>query len=428
MYIVENRVFFTCGRLNIDKLSDNKNLIIDKISNFIKIESEQYWFNRFSVNDEYIKFSIAKLDDNNFFNRIFDKNIGIEKLIENVIIKIHSNGITSTELYFKLNNVIKENFDDFLDDFSTIYTENIFKIVFEINEELEKQEILSFPSQYKYGTLVHNKVSFQNKLKKLFFNMQNENNQIFNEIQDSYLLRVHYFTENLNNYSEIKSFYDSKQIQSKECNVEINKIKFQGTLFWAFVLWSCNKISHIEQISQLLDIDSYTMNEIVIYNVASDTYTNLMYKIDFNANNEIKANDLFEMYKVNGYFLQKNKLSELSFSENVNNFVTEQRKIEKFDMQEQTFINSEKKFLDIYNAVETNEKSNANRIIQYILTALTLLTIISVSKDIIEFIKAEFYNEQSLKIDIFSRNEFLALLLICIVFLFLKLRQYINKI
>jgi len=171
------------------------------------------------------------------------------------------------------------------------------------------------------------------------------------------------------------------------------------------------------------------MNEAIIYNTAANVYTDMLYSIDLAGNKTLRSKDLFMMHITNCYFLQKSKLIELSFNENVNSFVTKQRQIEKFDLQEKNYRQAEKNFLDMYNAVETNEKSGANRIIQYILTALTLLTIVSVSKDIIEFIRAEFSNDHSsLVFQHITRGELLSVLLLLIVLLFISLRKHINKI
>lgn len=426
MYIIENRVFFTSAKFNLDeKIILRNSELFQSISQNIKIEFSPYWFNRFNNDNEYIKFIFDK-NDNLFFERYFSSQVSVDSLIDKIIVKTHPNGISSTEVFFQVRENITK-FDDYLDEFSLQYTKILFELVFKINKILEEIALLSFSSNYKYGVLLNNENNISNFISKIFKKKYNENNFIKN-LEDSYLLRVHLITQNDNEYFSVNEYYKKNDIKSLECYTKIDNYRFKVTLYWAFALWQTDNID-IAIISKLMDIDAYTMNEIVIYNVAGETYTDLMYSIDFESNNSLKSNELFEMYKVNGYYLQKNKLNELSFNEDVNNFVTLQRDIEKFKMQQETYENSEKKFLEIYNAVETNEKSNANRIIQYILTALTLLTIISVSKDIIEFVKAEFLDEQvGLKIDIFSRSEFLSLLLITIIFLFLKLRQHIRKI
>jgi hypothetical protein len=409
MYIVENRVFYTSAKFELDEKIVLSNLeIFGNIIKDVKISFSPYWFNRFLDENQYIKFSINR-ENKDFFIDNFNKNKNVEHLIEEIVIKTHPNGITSSEVFFKLDkNENIDFFDDYLDEFSKEYSDSLFNLVYKFNQTLEKLKLLNFSKLYKYGVLIK------------------ENN--IDLFKDSYLLRVHLFTQNDDKYFEIKSNYQINNIKSLESSTKILENKFKATLYWAFALWETNELK-LDVMSNLLDIDTYTMNEIVIYNVAGENYNELMFSIDFNSDSNLKANVLFEMYKINAYFLQKNKFNELSFNENVNNFVTSQREIEKFKMQEENYTNSEKKFLDVYNTVESNEKSNANRIIQYILTALTLLTIISVSKDIIEFIKAEFMNEQiALKVGIFSRSEFLSVLLIAIIFLFLKLRQYIKKI
>lgn len=409
MYIVENRVFYTSAKFELDEKIVLSNLeIFGNIIKDVKISFSPYWFNRFLDENQYIKFSINR-ENKDFFIDNFNKNKNVEHLIEEIVIKTHPNGITSSEVFFKLDkNENIDFFDDYLDEFSKEYSDSLFNLVYKFNQTLEKLKLLNFSKLYKYGVLIK------------------ENN--IDLFKDSYLLRVHLFTQNDNKYFEIKSNYQINNIKSLESSTKILENKFKTTLYWAFALWETNELK-LDVMSNLLDIDTYTMNEIVIYNVAGENYNELMFSIDFNSDSNLKANVLFEMYKINAYFLQKNKFNELSFNENVNNIVTSQREIEKFKMQEENYTNSEKKFLDVYNTVESNEKSNANRIIQYILTALTLLTIISVSKDIIEFIKAEFMNEQiALKVGIFSRSEFLSVLLIAIIFLFLKLRQYIKKI
>lgn len=425
MYIVENRVFYNSGKFKLDEIQikENQKIFLDIFPD-VKISFSSYWFNKFNNDNEYIEFSFERTNID-FFDKYFSKNSNVDNLIENIFIKTHPNGITSTEVFFKVEDEIVK-FDDYLEEFSSMYSSTLFEIAYKINLKLQELKLINFSKHYKYGVILKDKNSFSKFFSKFF--VKNEKLDTLNLMQDSYLLRVHFVVQSDEQYFKIKDFYFSEDIKSIECLTKINDTKFKVTLYWAFALFQTSDIN-INTISKLMDIDSYTMNEIVVYNVAGDTYTDLMYSIDFNLNSDIKSNELFEMYKINSFFLQKNKLNELYFNEDVNNFVTYQREIEKFPMQQSTYENSEEKFLQIYNAVETNEKSKANRIIQYILTALTLLTIISVSKDIVEFVKAEFLNENtSLKIEVFSRSEFLIFLLIAIVFLFLKLRQYINKI
>lgn len=363
MYIVENRVFYTSAKFELDEKIVLSNLeIFGNIIKDVKISFSPYWFNRFLDENQYIKFSINR-ENKDFFIDNFNKNKNVEHLIEEIVIKTHPNGITSTEVFFKLDkNENIDFFDDYLDEFSKEYSDSLFNLVYKFNQTLERLKLLNFSKLYKYGILI-----------------KENDTSLF---KDSYLLRVHLFTQNDDKYFEIKSNYQINNIKSLESSTKILENKFKATLYWAFALWETNELK-LDVMSNLLDIDTYTMNEIVIYNVAGENYNELMFSIDFNSDSNLKANVLFEMYKINAYFLQKNKFNELSFNENVNNFVTSQREIEKFKMQEENYTNSEKKFLDVYNTVESNEKSNANRIIQYILTALTLLTIISVSKDII---------------------------------------------
>lgn len=430
MLIIENRVFFTCGKIE----NINPHIIEDNLKEFadFSVEMDSYWFNRFDNGEvDYISFTVTKQDQENYgfsLTEDFLKKYNLEKFI----IKIHKNGITSTEVYFKLLNSCIDKFDENLDEFSNENSSNLFKYVYELNKILEKLSVLKFSSVYKFGTLVESGChSIKKYVSKKIFNVELVNEDMYLEMQNSYLLRVHRIVQNDKIYDAIQSKYKNDNTKFIECDIEIDDYKFKGTLFWAFLLWKNDeKLDRMISIfSKVLDIDTYTMNEIVIYNTAGDTYTNLMYDIDFNSNTEIKSTDLFEMYKINGYFLQKNKLAELSFSENVNNFVTSQREIEKFRMQQETFLEAEKKFHDVYNAVEANEKTSANRIVQFVLTALTLLTIVSVSKDILEFIKAEFLNEQtSTKIEFFTRSEVLMGIFGLIIFLFIVLRGIIKKI
>lgn len=429
MYIVENRVFFTCGKIeNIDK-----HVILSNLQKFgnVEFEMKNYWFNRFNDGaEEYLRFTIKKNDNDDWYGFNVDTNFKKKYMIERFIVKVHKNGVSSTEIFFKLQDDNSDRFDEAIDDFSNSNTKKLFDTVFRINEILEELGILKLPNTYKFGILVDNRHDFINKFTSMIFNKRNSNeNENLIKMQDSYLLRVHRLTINEKSYHDIQEKYKTNDTKYIECDVETNNNNFKGTLFWAFVLWNSENTKLLQDdFSNLLDIDTYTMNEIVIYNTAGDTYTDLMYEINLNSSSQIKSNDLFEMYKVNGYFLQKNKLAELSFSENVNNFVSSQREIEKFKMQQETFLESEKKFHDVYNAVEANEKTSANRIVQYVLTALTLLTIISVSKDIIEFIKAEFLNEHSVKIEFLTRSEVLIGILGVIIFLFFILKKIIRKI
>lgn len=432
MYIVENRVFFTCGRIEqIDEQIILKNVDkFNKVFEDIELEMKGYWFNRFNNTDnEYIKIILKK--NENWYDFDVDDNFKDIYEIEKFTIKIHKNGISSTEVFFKLRNDNSKKFDEDIDDFSNRNTEKLFNLVFQFNEILAELGILKLSNTYKYGALINDpNINILKFFSNVTFGEKRNDDKNLTKMQGAYLMRVHRLVSNENSYTSIHEKYKISNTKHVGSDIEINNHVFKGTLFWAFALWY-SKIEPnllIEKFSDLLDIDTYTMNEIVIYNTAGDTYTDLMYEINLDSTSQIKSTDLFEMYKVNGYFLQKNKLAELSFSENVNNFVTCQREIEKFKMQQETFLEAEKKFHDVYNAVEANEKTTANRIVQFVLTALTLLTIISVSKDILEFIKAEFQNEHVTKIDLLSRSEVLVGLLIFIIVLFVVLRKNIKKV
>ncbi|MBA3026199.1 MAG: hypothetical protein FP820_07260 [Sulfurimonas sp.] len=427
MYIVENRVFFTCGKIEyIDEHIIQSNL--KKFEN-IELEMQTYWFNRFNNGIDYLKFTIQKNNNDDWYDFNIDDNFKNKYAIESFIVKIHKNGITSTEVFFKLRDDNVDKFDEDIDQFSNLNTEKLFKIVFKLNEILSELGILQLSNTYKFGTLTEEDLGLNKFIPHIFAKNENNKNKNLSKMQDSYLLRVHRLLTNEDSYLVIQKKYSSNDTRYIECNVESNHKSFKGSLFWAFVLWYSEKTESLQNdFSNLLDIDTYTMNEIVVYNTAGYTYTDLMYEINLNSISKIKSTDLFEMYKVNGYFLQKNKLAELSFSENVNNFVTSQREIEKFKMQQETFLESEKKFHDVYNAVEANEKTSANRIVQYVLTALTLLTIVSVSKDIIEFAKAEFSNEHNVKIEFLTRTEVLVGILGSILILFFILKKIIKKI
>jgi hypothetical protein len=418
MYIVENRVFYTGANLKLKEglTFENRQLFDNVISN-ANINQKSYWFNRFNVNNDYIAFEVEKENNNDFFVQTFNKNLSVDNNIKKLIIKIHPNGISSTEVFFYINEEEAKQvilFDNYLDEFSNSYGYTIFELVFKLNQILETLQIVKFNKQYQYGKLLNGETLISDSTLKV--------------MSDSYLLRVHLFTNDSEKYLEINNAYQDNSAISNQSSLIINDNTFSIQLYWAFVLWNWND-GDISTISQLLDLDSYTMNEIVIYNVVGEVYTELMYSIDFNKKLILSSNSLFDMYKTNAYYLQKNKLLELYFNENVNHYVSSQRSIEKFNMQEETYNNCEKKFFDVYHAVETNEKITSNRIIQNILTTLTLLTIISVATGIAEFIKAKFLNENvNVKIDIFSRVEFIAILTIVVFFLFLQLRQHMRKI
>lgn len=430
MYLVENRVFYTCGRISVI----DQNIILKNIDKFENVELENcmYWFNRFNNSEiEYIKFTIKQRNGQEWYDFNVDNNIKENFSIEKFIIKIHKNGISSTEVFFRQKKNYQNKFDNVLNEFSINNTGKLFELVFRLNQILASMGIITFPKKYKYGTLLRDN-NFS--LTRLIPCYRGGNEVVLTDfietIDESYLLRIHRVVENSGDYFSILDKYQDDNIMFTGCIIEANQNKYKGSLFWGFCLWEIEGSPEriLDNFSEILDIDTYTMNEVVIYNSAGLAYTELIYNIEFSPKTDVNSTDLFEMYKANSYFLQKNKLNELSFCENVNNFVTSQREIEKFKMQEETFLNSERKFYDVYNALEANEKASANRIIQFVLTALTLLTIISVSKDILEFIKAEFLNEQhSTKIDFFTRTEMLSGIFILIILLFFLLRRIIRK-
>lgn len=425
MHIVENRTIYTGAALSFDPSADAEKITFlkDKYKSY-SIECNSYWHYRFDKDEMNICFILT---DRDIIAGIFGAKCGIEKDIIQLSIKIHNNGIASVETVF--NYVYRKNsqkFDSYLDSFSNEHMETIFDLVFDICLSMQSVEMLSFSGDYKFGTT--SKLRRNRRIADFF--KKKETPLIKNkQMLDSYLLRVHLFCSTKKEYTEIQKSYKNDGMQFNESVIETPDGRFPNTLFWSFVLWLGNPKYNVSAISRLMDIDTYTMNEAIIYNTAANVYTDMLYSIDLAGNKTLRSKDLFMMHITNCYFLQKSKLIELSFNENVNSFVTKQRQIEKFDLQEKNYRQAEKNFLDMYNAVETNEKSGANRIIQYILTALTLLTIVSVSKDIIEFIRAEFSNDHSsLVFQHITRGELLSVLLLLIVLLFISLRKHINKI
>ncbi|WP_418181155.1 hypothetical protein ACNSOL_05365 [Aliarcobacter lanthieri] len=403
MYIVANMVFYTCGKLDIKKIKSCKNLDQLKIDSFANYNLKGYWFNRLSENSyKYIEFDFRNIKN------LFKKNINTDKEIEKLKIKVHITGITSVEIYFKISNEFKTVFHSYLDEFIKNYSKEIFDLIYDLNIDLNKNNLLNLPENFRFSSLVYNSKNIQNRL------------------NNSYSFRVHYFTQNRENYEKLINFYNSEKINSKSTIIEVDKDIYDATIYKDSVLWFNEKID-LYELSKLLDIDSNTMNESVIYKKSGELYTDLMYKIDFKKKIQISSNTLIEMHKINSYFLQKCNFTKFNSIENIDNFIDIQKNIEKFDTLKEIFEKSEKNYLDICEAVEANEKAQSGRTVQYILVFLTLLTIISVSQGIIDFINIGFSKEHLLEISVISRFELVILLLIIVLFMFIKIQKYIKK-
>ncbi|WP_172127188.1 hypothetical protein [Campylobacter sp. RM16192] len=128
-----------------------------------------------------------------------------------------------------------------------------------------------------------------------------------------------------------------------------------------------------------------------------------MYKIKFLDNKIYKSKYLSEAYRLNNYFLQKNKLFHSFFENSVENCVFHQKTIENFDQKKADYNDAESKFIFMLNALRAKEKSNSDKTIQYVLTFLILFTIISVSNDILQLSNANFLDNHGISIEIMSR-------------------------
>src|SRR5574344_390941 len=109
MYIVLNKVFYTCGKLNIEKLKS-----LDNLSSLDLGEAtlKNYWFSGTNESDyEYIEFN------NINHKNIFNKNIGIEKSIEKLNLKVHTTGVTSVEIFFRLEERVDLEFEKYPQEF-----------------------------------------------------------------------------------------------------------------------------------------------------------------------------------------------------------------------------------------------------------------------------------------------------------------------
>lgn len=395
MYIVANLVFYTSAQLNIKELKTSKN------SN--TLNKKNYWFNKFDKDGfKYLEFDFTNKID------IFSKKLEIEKTIKKLTIKVHLTGISSIEIYFEKNLNSEYHFNTYLDEFLQTYEKDFFDLVYDLNINLEKENFIYFPENIRFSTLI----------------LGSKSNNI--ELNKSFLYRIHYFTSNKENYKEIANFYEKEKIKSGNTVIEIEKSIFDVTIYKECVLWF-NKSLKLDELSKLLDIDSITMNESIIYINASNLYTNLINNIDFKNYEDIDSNTLMFLHKTNIYFLQKIKLEELAYIDNVDGFIDTQKELEKFDKLEDIFEKSEKNYLEISEVVEENEKVESARTVQYILVFLTLFTAISLVQDIINFIDIGFIKEHPFEIDFISKFELTSLLIIFLLFIFLKISQYIKK-
>lgn len=398
MYIVLNKVFYTCGKLNIDKLKS-----LDNLSSLGLGEAtlKNYWFSGTNESDYgYIEFNNISYKD------IFNKNIGIENSIERLNLKIHTTGVTSVEIFFRLEERVDLEFEKYPQEFIENYQEELYSAIYDFNSKLSEKSYIEFSQNYKFSTLKL-KSETQNTMKKG-------------------LSKIHYFTKNREIYDEIEDFYQQESIKSGSTKIELGRDIYEATIYKESTLWSSNSFDRYK-ISQLLDIDTTILNETIIYKEAGELYTELMYDIDFNENLIADTNTLMEMHKINTYFIQKIRFNEILYNEKVDYFVDTQRSIEKTDELMDIFEKSETNYLKICEVVQENEKSESGKIVQYILVFLTLFTVISVVQGIVDFVDVDFRKTHNISIGLVSKIELMIGMIALIIFGFIKIKRYIKS-
>lgn len=398
MYIVLNKVFYTCGKLNIEKLKS-----LDNLSSLDLGEAtlKNYWFSGTNESDyEYIEFN------NINHKNIFNKNIGIEKSIEKLNLKVHTTGVTSVEIFFRLEERVDLEFEKYPQEFIENYQEELYTAIYDFNLKLSEKSYIEFSQNYKFSTL---------KLKSETQNTRKKG-----------LSKIHYFTKNREIYDEIGDFYQQESIKSGSAKIELGRDIYEATIYKESTLWSSNSFDRYK-ISQLLDIDTTILNETIIYKEAGELYTELMYDIDFNENLIADTNTLMEMHKINTYFIQKIRFNEILYNEKVDYFVDTQRSIEKTDELMDIFEKSETNYLKICEVVQENEKSESGKIVQYILVFLTLFTVISVVQGIVDFVDVDFRKTHNISIGLVSKIELMIGMIALIIFGFIKIKRYIKS-
>lgn len=150
-------------------------------------------------------------------------------------------------------------------------------------------------------------------------------------MEDSYLLLVHLFCSTKKEHTGILKSHIKDGTEFTESIIETPDGQFGNCIFRAFILRLTSDNSDSDAVSRLMDIDSHTMTEVIIYNTAGNLYADMLYSVELSGSRNIRSQDLFTVHKTNRYFLQKTMLKELSFNENVNSFITKQRRIEKFE-------------------------------------------------------------------------------------------------
>ncbi|MCT7529884.1 hypothetical protein [Aliarcobacter cryaerophilus] len=398
MYIVLNKVFYTCGKLNIEKLKSLDNL---SSLNLGEATLKNYWFSGTNESDYgYIEFNNISYKD------IFNKNIGIENSIERLNLKIHITGVTSVEIFFKLEERVDLEFEKYPQEFIENYQEEFYAAIYDFNSKLSEKSYIEFSQNYKFSTL------------KLKSETQN--------IRKKGLSKIHYFTKNREIYDEIGDFYQQESIKSGSAKIELGRDIYEATIYKESTLWSSNSFDSYK-IAQLLDIDTTILNETIIYKEAGELYTDLMYDIDFNENLIADTNTLMEMHKINTYFIQKIRFNEILYNEKVDYFVDTQRSIEKTDELMDIFEKSETNYLKICEVVQENEKSESGKIVQYILVFLTLFTVISVVQGIVDFVDVDFRKTHNISIGLVSKIELMIGMIALIIFGFIKIKRYIKS-
>lgn len=398
MYIVLNKVFYTCGKLNIEKLKSLDNL---SSLNLGEATLKNYWFSGTNESDYgYIEFNNISYKD------IFNKNIGIENSIERLNLKIHITGVTSVEIFFKLEERVDLEFEKYPQEFIENYQEEFYAAIYDFNSKLSEKSYIEFSQNYKFSTL------------KLKSETQN--------IRKKGLSKIHYFTKNREIYDELGDFYQQESIKSGSAKIELGRDIYEATIYKESTLWSSNSFDSYK-IAQLLDIDTTILNETIIYKEAGELYTDLMYDIDFNENLIADTNTLMEMHKINTYFIQKIRFNEILYNEKVDYFVDTQRSIEKTDELMDIFEKSETNYLKICEVVQENEKSESGKIVQYILVFLTLFTVISVVQGIVDFVDVDFRKTHNISIGLVSKIELMIGMIALIIFGFIKIKRYIKS-
>ena len=366
----------------------------------------------------YLKFEFVKTDIEHYTNKMANIQISLEPVaIDAVQKKIlnRTNYFNLTSLTFQILdlgflNIISicdfngdfayEKYDQEGMKFSTIIAE-LQPAFNDILHVLEFAKVIKISAYYHFG------VPSMLQEKKL------------HSADKSYLFNQHIFL----NKEENKTASVFQNLKSE--GIHFNYKGLQVTNIWGHCFWNGNDELSDQEIVDTVAIDSLCLAESVTYDNAISCYNTL---IEMASENEkLNSYSLRKIFIFNNLMIQKIKLWKRKLTleqyKFIENYYNQTNLNDKYNL----FKNSEETLRFAIEGIEAAETQKSNRIIQFIISIFTALTIYSVVYDIYSFVGDKEGNV--LDINIFSPNSYFLLFVTLVVILILMIfRNYTKKL